>query len=112
LAGTWELVSDKWVGLQIITDSHYRYVMTLKDRPFFTRENHREMSDVNAAELYHSFDAQCGSYSVSGSILLRQPIVVRNPRDKGRETKVDFSLDGEHLITCPDQQELVWQRVQ
>lgn len=110
LAGTWELISDKWVGLMIMTDTHYRYVMTLKDRPYIPGKL-REMSDVDAVALYHSFDAQCGSYSVSGSILVRQPVVVKNPTDKGREIEVDFLLDGEKLTTHLDQQELAWQSV-
>ncbi len=110
LAGTWELVSDKWIGLMIMTDAHYRYVMTLKDRPSIPGKR-REMSDVDAAALYHSFNAQCGSYSVSGSILLRQPVVVKNPRDREREIEVDFLLDGEKLTAQLDQQELAWQSV-
>ena len=70
------------------------------------------MSDADAAMLYHSFDAQRGSHAVLGSTLLRQPVVVKERRDKGRETRMDFATDGEKLTTCSDQQELVWRRVQ
>ena len=94
----------------IMTDTHYRYVMTHKDRPSVPGRR-REMSDEDAATLYHLFDAQCGSYSVSGSILLRRPDVVKNPRDKGREIKVDFLLDGENLSTYLDEQKFVWQKI-
>lgn len=111
IAGAWELVSDTWDGLMLTTDTEYRYVMTRKDRPQITGES-SEISDADAAILYHSFDAQCGSHAVSGSTLLRQPVVVKDPRDKGRESRVDFATDGEKLTTRSDQQELVWRRVQ
>jgi len=109
-AGTWELISDQWVGLMIMTDTHYRYVMTRKERPHFEGRR-RELSDADAAVLYHTFDAQAGSYSVSGSTFYQQPVVVKNPRDKEHGLKVDFFLDGNKLSTNLDQHELEWQRI-
>lgn len=110
-AGTWELISDEWGGLMIMTDTHYRYVMTLNERPHF-EGSRREMSDADAAVLYHTFDAQAGSYSVSGSTFSRRPIVVKNPRDKEHEIKADFFLEGNKLSLNLNLQKQEWQRIQ
>ncbi len=109
IAGAWELVSEEWVGLMIMTDTQYRYIMTRKDRPSVTA-GANELSDADVANLYHSFDAQCGSHTVSGSTLLRQPVVVKDPRDKGREISIEFAIDGEELTTRRGQRELFWRK--
>lgn len=110
ISGAWELVSDTWVGLMISTDTEYRYIRTRKDRPQIMA-NPLELSDADAAVLYHSFDAQCGSQVVSGSTLYRIPVVVKDPRDKGSEIRMNFEVNGKFLSIGNDQQEFVWRRV-
>ena len=95
----------------LLTDTQYRYIVTRKDRPQITGPV-SEISDVDAATLYHSFDAQGGSYAVSGSTMTRRPEVARDPRDQGLETSVEFSIDGENLTTQTAQEELVWRRLE
>jgi hypothetical protein len=84
--------------------------MAHKDRPHLPGKR-RQISDTDADTLYHTFDAQAGSYSSSGSILLRQPVVVKNPRDKGCEIKVQFTIDNDLLATLIDRNERIWQRI-
>ena len=109
IAGAWKLISEEWVGLMVMTDTEYRYIMTRKDRLSVTARVN-ELSDADLATLYHSFDAQCGRHTVSGSNLLRQPVVVKDPRDKGREISIEFEIDGEELTTRRGQRELFWRK--
>ena len=110
LAGAWELVSDEWDGIILMTHTEYRYLLTRKDRPQVAGPA-SDMSDADAADLYHSFDAQGGSYTVSGSTMTRLPVVARDPRQKGREIPVKFKVKGEALTTWTAQEELVWREL-
>lgn len=110
LAGAWELVSDEWDGLMLMTDTEYRYVMTRKDRaPIQARPN--ELTDREAAILYHSFEAQGGAYSVRASMITRRPAISKDPREQGREMTTEFSIDGETLTIGTADQQLLWQRI-
>ena len=110
LAGAWELVSDEWEGIMLMTDTEYRYVVARKDRaPIQTRSS--QLTDADAAALYHSYDAQGGSYGVSGSIMTRRPAVARDPRGQGREIAVDFTVEGESLTIGRGSQQRLWRKI-
>ena len=111
LAGAWELVSDDWDGMMCTTDTQYRYVITRKDRPKITTWAD-ELSDADAALLYHSFDAQGGSYTVSGSTMTRRPEVARDPREQGREIPVEFKIDNDTLTTRTEQGDFAWRKLE
>lgn len=111
LAGTWELMSDEWNGIMIMTDHHYRYVMTHNKREQFSNKR-RELNTIEAAALYRSFDAQCGKYSVSGSTMLCQPVVVKNPKDRGQEIRANYALDNHQLTIQSGKQTHIWRMLQ
>ena len=92
LAGVWQLESDAWDGIMLMTDSHYCYQMQRKDRPFVA-------GITTAEELYHAFDARGGSYAVEGATLVRIPELAKDPREQGQEIALEFSLDSGLLIT-------------
>ena len=111
LAGAWELVSDEWDGMMLMTDTQYRYIVARKDRPHIAaRES--DLNDADAALLYHSYDAQGGSYTVSGSTMTRRPEVARDPRQQGLKVPIDFRVTGETLTTRRAQEELIWRRLE
>ena len=111
LSGAWELVSDEWEGLMLMTDTEYRYVMTRQGRePIPTATS--QLTDTQAATLYHSYDAQGGSYSVSESEMIRRPAVAKDPRAQGRPMTVQFRLEGENLtIILTGDQQWLWRRI-
>jgi hypothetical protein len=98
LAGAWELVSSTWDGIMLTTDSEYLYIVTRKDRPEITGRV-RDISDADAAELYRAFDAQAGSYELSGSTLTRQPTIARDPRERQQPIVLDQRLADSVLTT-------------
>ena len=111
LAGAWELVSDEWEGMMLMTDTQYRYLVTRRDRPQIA-EPVAEMSDADAASLYHSFDAQGGSYVTEGSTITRRPAVARDPREQGIGKTIEFTADSNALTTRTSQDELAWRRLE
>ena len=52
-----------------------------------------ETADAEAARLYYSFDAQGGSYVVSGTTMVRTPELARDPREQGLEAPFEFTLN-------------------
>lgn len=101
LAGAWRLESELWDGMMCMTDDQYRYVVTLKDRPSIN-DPRAEISDADAAALYHAFDAQGGSFTVTGGTMVRTPELARDPREQGHETTIEFSMDSGVLTTRTD----------
>ena len=101
LAGAWQLASDEWDGMMCMTDDQYRYIVTRKDRPPIS-DPAAELSDADAAALYHAYDAQGGTFAVAGSTMVRTPELARDPREQGRETAVEFSVDSGVLTTRTD----------
>jgi hypothetical protein len=110
LAGAWELVSDEWDGQMCTTDTEYRYLVTRKNRPALTA-GPNNLSDRDAAILYHALDAQGGSYTVSNAVMTRRPAIARDPRQQGREIPVGFRLDADTLTTRSADQQMVWRRL-
>ena len=98
LAGAWRLESDAWDGMMCMTDDQYRYIVTRRDRASI-EDPRAELSDADAAGLYHAYDAQGGAFVVEGSTILRTPELARDPREQGRQTAVEFSLDADALTT-------------
>ena len=94
----------------VMTDSQYRYVIGMRDRTSFEGSS-RDMTDRQAAYLYASYDAQGGSFSVSGDQMTRVPAVAKDPRQEGRETVGLFQLDGATLTTQFGGTRLTWRRV-
>ena len=111
LAGAWELVSSEWDGLMVTTDTEYRYIVTRKDRPDVSGPV-REISDAVAATLYDSFDAQGGSYAVSGSTMTRRPEIARDSGEQSREFSFEIGMVGDMLTFRTAQQELAWLRLE
>ena len=110
-AGAWRLESDELDGMLCMTDSRYRYLVTRKDRPQATAPS-AELADAEVAQLYHSFDAQGGSYAVEGSAMVRTPELAKDSREQGWEVRVEFRLDSDTLTTrnaAGDEQ--VWRRL-
>ena len=52
--------------------------------------------------LYHAFDAQGGTFTVTGGTINRTPELARDPREQGRETTIAFSVDSGVLTTRTD----------
>ena len=111
LAGAWELVSGGWDGLMVTTDTEYRYIVTSKNRPQVTGPV-REISDADATTLYHSFDAEGGSYTASGSTMTRRPEIARDSRKQGSQVHFDIELAGNLLTIQSAQDELAWRRLE
>ncbi len=101
LAGAWRLESEVWDGMMCMTDDQYRYIVTRKDRPSIS-DPRTELSDADAAALYHAFDAQGGTFTVTGGTIIRTPELARDPREQGRETTIEFSVDSGVLTTRTD----------
>ena len=110
LAGTWELVSNEWDGMLLMTDTEYRYVIAQKDRASIEART-SQLPDREAALLYHSYDAQGESYSLSGSMITWRPAIARNPREQGREILSEVTVDGETLATGTGDQQWRWRKI-
>lgn len=110
LAGAWELVSDEREGFLLMTDTEYRYVIAQTNRPI-TSAPVGDLSDAEAAVLYRTYEAQGGSYAVSGTTMTRRPAVAKDPRNQGRDVVLPFSLDDRLLITGTSEQRLTWRKL-
>ena len=109
LAGVWELDSDSWEGIMLITDTQYRYAIGMRERASFESSS-GDLTDEQAAYLYSSYDAQGGTFSVSGDLMTRRPAVAKDPRLQGREIVGSFQLDGATLTTEFGETRLTWRR--
>lgn len=111
LAGAWQLDSEPWTGLLLMTDSEYRYVIELRERTSFESSN-ENLTDEHAAYLYASYDAQGGRFSVSGNRMTRVPDIAKDPRLQGKEIVGSFQLNGTSLTTEFGGTRRTWRRVQ
>ena len=110
-AGAWRLESDELDGMLCMTDSRYRYVVTRKDRPQATVP-YAELADGEVAQLYHFFGAQGGSCAVEGSTIVRTPELAKDPREQGREVRVEFAVKaGTPTTRNAAGDEQVWRRL-
>jgi len=115
LAGAWEYLSERRNGLLLQTDSHYTLIETNKDRPRPETPSTR-LSDAEVAQLYAGLSVQAGTYTISGSTMIRVPLVALNPDLQGREFPVEFKLEADILrrfLPRPDGSttEAVWRRI-
>ena len=115
LAGAWEYLSERRNGLLLQTDSHYTLIETNKDRPRPAGPS-PQMSDAEVAQLYAGLSVQAGTYTISGSTMIRVPLVALNPDLQGREFPVEFKLEADILrrfLPRPDGSttEAVWRRI-
>ena len=111
LAGAWECVADEFDGLLLKTDSEYRYISTDAKRPQITAEGD-DLSDADAAVIYHALHTQAGSYTVTGSTTVRTPTVSTNPAAHGREASIGFKLVGDTLTLSTPQVSLDWRKLE
>ena len=95
--------------MMCMTHDQYRYIVTRRDRPSISAPT-AELSDGDAAALYHAFDAQGGTFTVAGSTMVRTPELARDPREQGRETAVEFSLDS-GVLTTRTGDEWMWRKL-
>jgi hypothetical protein len=59
--------------MMLMTDTQYRYVVTRKDRSQIAGPA-ADLSDADAATLYHSFDAQGGATRRRGRLSPADPL--------------------------------------
>ena len=111
LAGAWQVESDDFDGLLLKTDSEYGYISTETGRPQITAVG-SELSDADAAVLYHALHTQAGSYTVTGSTTVRTPTVSTNPAAHGREASVGFKVVGDTLTLSTPQVSLDWRKLE
>ena len=111
LAGAWQVESDDFDGILLKTDSEYRYISTEMGRPTITAVG-SELSDADAATLYHALHTQAGSYTVTGSTTVRTPIVSPNPAAHGHEASVGFKVVGDTLTLSTPQVSLDWRKLE
>ncbi len=109
-AGVWELDSDSWEGIMVMTDTQYRYVIGMRERTSFESSN-GDLTDEQAAYLYRSYDAQGGSFSVVGRQVTRTPAIAKDPRLQGREIVGSFQVAGAIVITEFSGSRETWRRV-
>ena len=115
MAGAWEMLSERRNGLLLQTDTHYALVETSKDRPRPAGPS-PQMSDAEVAQLYAGLSVQAGTYTISGSTMIRRPVVAHNPQLQGVDAAVEFKLEGDTLrrfLPRPDgsRVEVIWRRI-
>ena len=51
------------------------------------------MNDADANAIYHSFDAEGGSYSAGAGTMSRIPVFAKDPTKQGREASLQCVVD-------------------
>jgi len=110
LAGAWECMADHFDGMLLKTDTEFRYISVDAQRPQVTAVGD-ELSDADAVVLFRALHSQAGSYRIEGSTTIRMPTVSPNPAAYGRESPVDFEVNGDVLTLRAGDVQLDWQKL-
>lgn len=116
LTGAWELVNDDFGGMVFYSETHYAFMNVDKSReaPSTPRA---EFTDAEAAGQFRTFASSSGTYEVSGSSIVRRPVVALAQVQADTESKIEFAIEGDQLtevVTFGGQQDpatFVYRRV-
>ena len=112
--GVWEMVSDSWEGLGIITETHFSFVNGAKNRWRFDGDG---PTDSEASEAYRQLFAMAGTFTASGSAVTHHVLSCHNPNMVGREFSEEFTIQGDRMTSrsiLPDGTpgpESTWRRI-
>ena len=111
LVGVWELISDSDDGIALFSDTYYSIVITTKNRATFKTA---EPTEAEAAEAYRTLTTAAGTYHLSGTTLVCQRTVNRNPNWTGQDVSFDASVHGDRLtlsggVNAPSRE---WKKVE
>ncbi len=91
LAGVWELLSDTFEGMAIMTESHFCEVITFKDRESYAGS---EPSEAEAAELYRKIGrAAAGTYEVADGEGTELHLFSEDPTRVGDSVRFGYAVD-------------------
>ena len=110
LAGAWECMATEFDGLLLKTDTEFRYISVEAQRPDITVVGD-ELSDPDAVVLSRALHSQAGSYKIEGSTTVRTTTVSANPAAHGRETTLEFELNGDVLTLRAGDVHLDWRKL-
>jgi hypothetical protein len=112
VSGTVGEVPYRGPGLILYTDTHYSFfVENVADRAIPAQS--AAPTESESAARYATFNASAGECEVTGSTVVRRPLVARDPARVGVETRAEFSVDGDQLteVQADLDVRLVWRKV-
>jgi hypothetical protein len=100
LIGVWKVTEIDGVttqpGLVVFTKSHYSLIPLEGAKPQ-VRLPDGGGSDVQKAQLFDMLAANAGRYDISGSKLIRHPLVAKSPNVRTGFSNFDFRISGNTL---------------
>ena len=103
LVGAWEIDSDDYQGFVVYSENHYGDAFTAKARKRFQGS---EPTESEEAEAYRTMMAASGTYTISGSVVIRNEEFSRLPH--GSPVPYEFSIDGDQLTMKSVESGRVW----